>query len=205
MNPHSNQTQLELSMIKNYLLTAFRNVLRYKGFSLINIFGLSLSMSVCMVIIVVIQDQYSYDEIHTKKDSIYRVQQVDSLASISLNMASNPYALGTELRDNYALAENVVILNGQFRGDGIYNETRLPLSGLYANSEFFHVFDFKMKAGSLAVANSLCITILQILLFHRFNGKIAVPLNIYNIFTFSNDLLVPYCFHLSVFFIHSRT
>ncbi len=139
-----------LPMIKNYLLTAFRNVLRYKGFSLINILGLSLSMSVCMVIIVVIQDQYSYDEIHTKKDRIYRVQQVDSLASISLNMASNPYALGTELRDNYALAENVVILNGQFSGDGIYNETRLPLSGLYANSEFFQVFDFKLKAGSLA-------------------------------------------------------
>jgi putative ABC transport system permease protein len=136
-------------MIKNYLLTAFRNVLRYKGFSLINIFGLALSMSVCMVIMVVIMDQYSYDEIHTKRDRIYRIQQVDSLASIGLHMASNPFALGTELRDNYALAEKVVILNGQFRGDGLYNDTRLPLSGLYANSEFFDVFDFKLKAGSV--------------------------------------------------------
>ena len=105
-------------MIKNYLLTAFRNVLRYKGFSLINIFGLALSMSVCMVIMVVIMDQYSYDEIHTKKDRIYRIQQVDSLANIGLHIASNPYALGTELRDNYALAEKVVIPNGQFQGDG---------------------------------------------------------------------------------------
>jgi putative ABC transport system permease protein len=137
-------------MIKNYLLTAFRNVLRYKGFSLINIFGLALSMSVCMVIMVVIMDQYSYDEIHTKKDRIYRIQQVDSLANIGLHIASNPFALGAELRDNYALAEKVVILNGQFRGDGLYNDTRLPLSGLYANSEFFDVFDFKIKAGSVA-------------------------------------------------------
>jgi putative ABC transport system permease protein len=137
-------------MIKNYLLTAFRNVLRYKGFSLINIFGLALSMSVCMVIMVVIMDQYSYDEIHTKKDRIYRIQQVDSLANIGLHIASNPFALGAELRDNYALAEKVVILNGQFRGDGLYNDTRLPLSGLYTNSEFFDVFDFKLKAGSVA-------------------------------------------------------
>ena len=79
-------------MIKNYLITAFRNVIRYKGFSLINIFGLSLSMSVCMLIIVVILDQFSYDEIHTKKERIYRIQQVDSLSEVPLKMASNPYA-----------------------------------------------------------------------------------------------------------------
>ena len=75
-------------MIKNYLLTAFRNVLRYKGFSIINILGLSLSMSVCMVILVLIQDQYSYDEMHHRGNNIYRVQQVDSLDNIPLNMAS---------------------------------------------------------------------------------------------------------------------
>ena len=123
-------------MIKNYLLTAFRNVLRYKGFSLINIFGLSLSMSVCMLIMVVIQDQYSYDKMHTRKQRIYRVQQVDSLASIGLKMASNPYALGTELRDNYAIAEKVVILNNTFSGEGMYKDTRLDFNGLYTNTEF---------------------------------------------------------------------
>jgi len=136
-------------MIKNYLLTAFRNVLRYKGFSLINIFGLSLSMSVCMLIIVVIVDQYSYDDIHTKKERIFRVQQVDSLASIGLKIASNPYALGVELRDKYAIAEKVVILNDNFRGEGLYNDTRLALRGLYTNTEFFDVFDFKLQDGSV--------------------------------------------------------
>jgi len=135
-------------MIKNYLLTAFRNVLRYKGFSLINIFGLSLSMSVCMLILVVIQDQYSYDKIHTKSDRIYRIQQVDSLANIGLHMGSNPYALGTELRDNYAFARKVVILNNTFNGEGLYKDTRLAFSGLYTSSEFFDVFDFLLEGGS---------------------------------------------------------
>lgn len=136
-------------MIKNYLLTAFRNVLRYKGFSLINIFGLSLSMSVCMLIIVVIMDQYSYDVVHTRGDRIYRVQQVDSMADIGLRMGSNPYALGIELRDKYAIAEEVVILNNSFGGSGLYNETRLDFSGLYTESNFFDVFDFALEMGSL--------------------------------------------------------
>jgi len=136
-------------MIRNYLITAFRNVIRYKGFSLINIFGLSLSMSVCMLIIVVIIDQFSYDKIHTRKERIYRIQQVDSLSSVPLKMASNPYALGIELQDNYAIAENVVILNSTFGGEGLYNDTRLEFNGLYTNTEFFNVFDFQLQDGSV--------------------------------------------------------
>jgi putative ABC transport system permease protein len=148
MNPDLIQTHQWLPMIKNYLLTAFRNVFRYKGFSLINIFGLSLSMSVCMVIIIVIQDQYSYDDLHTLKDRIYRVQQVDSPDFTSLKVASNPFALGAELRDNYAFAEEVVILNNSFSGEGQYKDTRLDMNGLYANTAFFKVFDFPLKEGS---------------------------------------------------------
>ena len=136
-------------MIKNYLLTAFRNVIRYKGFSLINILGLSLSMSVCMLIIVVIVDQFSYDKMHTKSTRIYRIQQVDSLFEMSLKMASNPYALGIELRDNYAIAEKVVILNNTFGGEGLYNDTRLSFNGLYTSSDFFDVFDFQLQDGSV--------------------------------------------------------
>ncbi len=135
-------------MLKNYLLSAFRNVLRYKGFSLINIFGLSLSMSVCMLIIVVIMDQYSYDKMHTKSDRIYRVQQVDSLDFTSLKVASNPYPLGTTLRDNYAVAEKVVILNDNFRGEGLYKDTRLELNGMYTGSGFFNLFDFTLENGA---------------------------------------------------------
>ncbi len=135
-------------MIKNYLITAFRNVIRYKGFSLINIFGLALSMSVCMLIIVVILDQFSYDEMHTEKDRIYRIQHMDSISKIPLKMASNPYPLGTELRDNYAIAEKVVILNNSFGGEGLYKDTRLAFRGFYANTAFFDVFDFQLQDGT---------------------------------------------------------
>ncbi len=102
-----------------------------------------------MLIMIVIQDQLSYDNVHAKKERIYRVQQIDSLASVGLHIASNPFALGTELRDNYAIAEKVIILNNNFRGEGIYNDTRLPLNGIYTSSDFFDVFDFKLEQGSI--------------------------------------------------------
>ena len=106
-------------------------------------------MSVCMLILVVIQDQYSYDLMHTKRNRIYRVQQVDSLATIGMKMASNPYPLGIELRDQYAVAEKVVILNDNFRGEGLYKDTRLSLQGLYTSSDFFDLFDFRLQEGSV--------------------------------------------------------
>ena len=101
-----------------------------------------------MLIIVVILDQFSYDEYHSKKNRIYRIQQVDSLSNISLKIASNPYALGVELRDNYSIAEKVVILNNAASGEGIYKDTRLAFNGFYTNTEFFDVFDFELENGS---------------------------------------------------------
>ncbi len=102
-----------------------------------------------MLIIVVIQDQFSYDEIHSKKKRIYRVQQVDSLSNVPLKLASNPYPLGLELRDNYAIAEKIVILNNSFNGEGLYNDTRLSINGFYTSTVFFDVFDFQLQDGSL--------------------------------------------------------
>ena len=135
-------------MLKNYLLTALRNIYRHKGFSFLNIIGLSLSMSVCMLIIVVIVDQFSYDQQHTKKDRIYRVQSIDNMSDFSLNrFASTPFPLADELVNNYPFVEEVAFLRNTFSGDGVYNETRIPVSGLYSNSAFFKVFDFKLKSG----------------------------------------------------------
>ena len=136
-------------MIKNYLLTALRNIFRHKGFSLLNIFGLSLSMSVCMLIIVIIVDQFSYDSQHTKKERIYRVQTIDNLSDWSLNKyASTAFPLANELVNNYPFIEEAVLIKSTFNGDGVFNDTRIAVNGLYTNSAFFRVFDFKLKGGS---------------------------------------------------------
>lgn len=63
-------------MLKNYLKIAFRNLRKQKLYSLINIFGLTLGITCCIVIYLFIQDEYSYDRFHENSENIYRVEQV---------------------------------------------------------------------------------------------------------------------------------
>lgn len=59
-------------MLKNYIKIAIRTLLKHKSFSAINIFGLVMSMSVCLLILLFIVDQKSYDRFHEHSDRIYR-------------------------------------------------------------------------------------------------------------------------------------
>jgi putative ABC transport system permease protein len=136
-------------MVLNYLLTALRNIIRYKSFTLLNILGLSLTMSVCMLIIVVLMDQYSYDGHYTMKDRIYRVESIDSLSKISLSrFASTAYPLADELKNKVAGVEETALFNNTFSGEGVSGETRIGIKGLYANSAVFKVFGFELTKGS---------------------------------------------------------
>ena len=102
-------------MIKSYFLTAFRNLLKHRSFSVINIFGLSISMAVCMLIILVVQDQLSYDNFHKNRDRIYRIQSKDNLSKIVFTKyASTTWPLAKELKDNYPFIEETVALNTRF-------------------------------------------------------------------------------------------
>jgi putative ABC transport system permease protein len=60
-------------MLRNYLTTAYRNLLRHKAFSLINILGLAIGMAACLLILQYVTFQMSFDAFHENKDHIYRV------------------------------------------------------------------------------------------------------------------------------------
>ena len=60
-------------MFRNYLTIAIRNLLRQKLYSAINIFGLALGMACCILILLFVQDELSYDRYHKNADRIYRV------------------------------------------------------------------------------------------------------------------------------------
>src|SRR4030043_2382345 len=134
-------------MIKSYFLTAIRNILKHRSFSIINIFGLSISIAVCMLIILVVQDQLSYDNFHKNRDRIFRIQSINNLSKIALDKyASATWPLAKELKYNYPFIEDAVVLNNSFNGEGIYDEKRFQVSGFFATSSFFNLFDFKLKS-----------------------------------------------------------
>ena len=63
-------------MLKSYVTTSARNILRNKLFSTINIVGLGVSMSVGLLMIAMLSDLFSYDRFHEKRDRIFRVVSV---------------------------------------------------------------------------------------------------------------------------------
>ncbi|MCJ7579275.1 MAG: ABC transporter permease [Candidatus Aminicenantes bacterium] len=135
-------------MIGNYLKITFRTLLKNKGFSLINIFGLALSMSICLMIIIFIKDQKSSDRFHEKRDRIARVYTTDNEIDYSAvkGYASTPGSLAPYLLGNYSFIEDAVRLRMCF-GSVIHKEEAIFLRGLYAEPSFFNIFSYQLKEG----------------------------------------------------------
>jgi putative ABC transport system permease protein len=134
-------------MLKNYVLIAWRNLKKNKIFSLINIFGLTIGITVCMMIYLFIIKQYSYDSFHSKGDSIYRVMRDFSGNEPLVPYVSGPYA--TALLNDYpgqvVKAVRVMRSNGLItHGEHSFNEKNLIL----ADPGFFEMFDFPLKKGT---------------------------------------------------------
>jgi putative ABC transport system permease protein len=62
-------------MIKNYFITAWRNIIRQKSFSAINIFGLAMGLACCLILLAFVRQEMSYDRFHQNPDRIFRVSQ----------------------------------------------------------------------------------------------------------------------------------
>ena len=116
-------------MIKSYLITAFRNLFKYKTFSAINIIGLSLSMTVCLLIINIIIDQYNYDNFHPGENRLYRIITKDEITEdIFTTYASTAYPIGGYMKENYPVVENAVTINNGFNGDAKYEDKIIQCS-----------------------------------------------------------------------------
>src|SRR5687768_6395348 len=137
-------------MIKNYFKTGFRNLMKYKAFSLINIFGLAVAMSVCMLMILMLSDQFGYDQFHVNKDRIYR------LATTPLDQnrlrATIPFPVANKLTSDFPAVEETVFLRRGFGGDAIHNLRFSEVKGYFTTPSFFKVFSYDLKAGDAATA-----------------------------------------------------
>jgi putative ABC transport system permease protein len=142
-------------MIKNYFKIALRNIWGNKTFSLINIIGLSVSMSLGLLIIQIVKDQYSFDRFHKDIDRIYRVNtKAMRISGGSEDYASTPLPLATVLKENYSFTEDIVRLNRQLNQDVIFENVIVPVHGLFADPSFLEVFNFKLEKGNPATALS---------------------------------------------------
>ena len=148
-------------MLKNYLVIAFRNLRKHKGFASINILGLAVSMSVCLLVITLVRDQKSYDTFHEKADRIYRVIAEIEEPYGRFSMATSPGPVAPALLAQHPGVEKAVRFSG-LGGHATYGDQTFDLAGLYAEPTFFEIFDFVLAEGdertALAAPYTLVLT-----------------------------------------------
>ena len=143
-------------MFRNYFKVAFRNLLKRKGFSLINILGLATGMAVCLLIILFIQSELSFDKQHKKANDIYRVVLERSYPGRSTSYSIIPQSIGGAIKAEYPeVLESTRLFNltgngGFFLriGEKTFEEKRV----LAADSNFFRVFTSNLLHGDPATA-----------------------------------------------------
>ena len=153
-------------MLKNYLKIALRNILKYKGYSLINIFGLAIGMACCMVILLYVRHELSFDRFHSKAERIFRLNKIaTSQDGVAEHHAISSGAMGPALTSNYAEVEQSLRVLPWF--DEVLmtaGEKTLKVSNVvFADSNFFDVFDFHLLQGNpnTALAAPLSIVLSQ--------------------------------------------
>jgi putative ABC transport system permease protein len=142
-------------MLKSYLKIAWRNLLRHKAFSLINIGGLSIGIAVCLVISLYVHYELNYDGWNAKKDRIVRItNMMRTPEADNIIMAPSPVLLAATLKHNYPEVETavrfapgkaVIKINDQlFNEENVFN----------TDPNVFDVFPYRFAEGDAAHALS---------------------------------------------------
>src|SRR5450755_1348274 len=131
-------------MIRNYFITAWRNLIKNKSFSLINIFGLSIGLCCFLLILLFVQDELHYDQFNLKADHIFRVNSSIRFGGTSLDFPLAPDPMGEVLKKDYPQVEQYTRI---YRGNGpkqikkgnfYFTESKVA----NVDSTFFEVFTF---------------------------------------------------------------
>jgi putative ABC transport system permease protein len=147
-------------MLKNYVIIAFRTILKHRVFSFINIFGLAVAMSICMAIIMLVADQMMVDRHNPNSSRIYRItstpydRERNGIPGNEFSTTSLP--IRDELLNNYTGVEKAVRLMRGFGNNWLElepnHDVNIPISGFFADPEVLEIFDHKLLYGDPATA-----------------------------------------------------
>ena len=134
-------------MIKNYLKIALRNLRRNKGFSFINIIGLSIGMASAILILLWVQDELRFDRFYTKADRLYMMYNRDKVNGEISAWNSTPKPLAPALKKDYPEVEDAArFTNITFLVT--HGDNRMNIRGAFTDSSFLNMFSFPMLEGN---------------------------------------------------------
>ena len=173
-------------MIKNYLKTAFRNLVRHKVFSFINISGLAIGIASCLLLFTVVKYELSYDKFQPAYNSIYHVLTMDKKADNVEYNGGVPFPALDALRIDFpqiptgSLMSNYgsqVTVLGNNASNPAADKKFIESTGFFfADPQFFDVFHYNFLSGSAAVLKDPNVTVLTQKMAEKYFGdwKIAV-------------------------------
>ena len=141
-------------MIRNYLKIAWRNILRQKGYSGINIVGLAIGIAACLLILQYVSFELSYENFHVNKDRIYRVRQdrYDN-GKLSTQWVSGAYAVGNSFKDAIPEIEDYVkVLSRDPVTTAVNNQPLEIKKVFFASTSFFSIFTYPLVSGDKTTA-----------------------------------------------------
>ncbi|MBN2459971.1 MAG: ABC transporter permease [Candidatus Cloacimonetes bacterium] len=142
-----------MSIVIHYLITAFRNIAKQKIYTFIKIGGLAIGLTVCILIMLWVKDELSYDNFHEKNDRLFRIIIEQNLNGESSVIAVTPGALGPALLAEFPEIKAVCRFDnmGQWllrSGEQEY----IPANSGITEEFFFDLFTFKWIAGDITTA-----------------------------------------------------
>ena len=140
-------------MIKNYVKTAFRSLMKNKGFTFINVLGLALGLATCLLIVFYVFDELSYDRYNTKADRVFRLNYDIKFGGVQNPYAITPPAAAQALKADFPGIEQVARFrdkggNKVKKGAQNIQEDRM----VYADNAIFDIFTLPVITGDAANA-----------------------------------------------------
>ncbi len=149
-------------MFKNYLKIAWRNLLRNKSFSLLNIFGLSIGLTVSALILLWVNYEIGYDQFHEKKDRIYQVYNKYPVDGEIWTWNSTPKVMAPTLKKDYPEIEEVSRYFYNFNFLFSQGDKSIQSTGTIVDPNFLKIFSFPLIEGDITAVledvNSLVVT-----------------------------------------------
>ncbi len=137
-------------MLKNYLLTSWRNLVKYKGYSFVNLAGLVLGLSAFIILGLYVWEDLSFNKFNSKYDRIARVVTIDKARGVSSQRVGVSYpALATAMKDNIPEIVETTRIMGQGNNPIRVENEFYDVDGRYlTENAFFKIFDFELLEGS---------------------------------------------------------
>jgi len=151
---YSSLSHTRIAMLKNYIITAFRNLWRSKGSTLINLSGLTFGITTSLILFLLVRHQSSFDNFHSKGNRVYRVVGKSDGNQGTNYQAGVPAVLPEAFKMDFPEAEEVVFTS--YRSDGVIT---IPQSQgeskkfeekkgiVYTQPNYFKIFDRKVLIG----------------------------------------------------------